>query len=182
MSDERQIAGLRARESAVSRPKVEIEFTHERIEGDCEEAEQEIARLRGALSESEARVSALTAALERGAEERARYREALANLVTAADRVLDTESNSDLRLNVVTKLDLAVIEARNVLAAADRQPDGEGRGMPDMTDLSIKNEEPISPEDGAQIEALKARLESLRLTTHEDEVAYWLSDGAMQHD
>jgi len=71
---------------------------------------------------------------------------------------------------------------KDFLAAADRQPDGEGRGMPDMTDLSIKNEEPISPEDGAQIEALKARLESLRLTTHEDEVAYWLSDGAMQHD
>lgn len=67
MSDERQIAGLRARESAVSRPKVEIVFTHERIEGDCEEAEREIARLRAALAAAEARAAA--------AEQRADYAE-----------------------------------------------------------------------------------------------------------
>lgn len=54
--------------------------------------------------------------------------------------------------------------------------------MPDMTDLPNAPEVIPSAEETAEVARLKKEIESLRLTTHEDEADYWRSDEAMKHD
>lgn len=59
--------------------------------------------------------------------------------------------------------------------------------MPDMTDLPDAPDVPKSAEEIMQINRLKAEVEALqiqkkRLTTHEEEAAYWRSEEAMESD